>query len=124
MEQEEFFAQLQENLAKAREAGFIGKRGLTSSHGFLPGIGHVSMPFDCNGQVFIEVQEQGTFIQGWRRMKKEDTGPERIIRCHYCNKNPATRLDHAWPYHNERTTCDSSECKKKSDKAFGIEDGD
>ena len=94
-----------------------------SKHGVLKGnsglmfdetgkcTGHISAPYNNNGMVFVEIQDHDWGII-WKRMPLEDAkaGNHHIIKCCQCD-NPATSLDHLWPYHSEMNLCDEHDYK-------------
>jgi hypothetical protein len=58
-----------------------------------------------SGEVFIAVDdtEYGTLWETCARAVAEACSAK-IVFCSRCEQ-PATQLDHLWPYHNEKTLC-------------------
>ena len=60
----------------------------------------VSSPFVAKqGEVFVEA---GT--EAWRLCLRTEAQEDQIIRCTHC-KDPASQLDHFWPYYSEQNLC-------------------
>ena len=81
----------------------MGKYGLSGSSGMVGGGLHIAASYDCNGMVFVEVQDEDVGLW-WKRVAKEEAEEGKIIKCSMCDK-PAVSLDHYWPYYTERCLC-------------------
>ena len=81
-------------------------RGLTGNSGFVaPGL-HIAANYDCNGMVFVEVEDPEWGLI-WERMESIEAHEKglQIIKCALCEK-PATSIDHYFPYYQEMNRCD------------------
>lgn len=83
----------------------VGKYGLTGNSGLgVGGFFHISMPYDCNGRVFVWSKD----FQGWERMtpKRAKLWKREIITCSKRGcKKPAVMVDHHFPYYHDHNLC-------------------
>lgn len=83
----------------------VGKYGLTGNSGLgVGGFFHISMPYDCNGRVFVWSKDS----QGWERMtpKRAKLWKRKIITCSKRGcKKPAVMVDHHFPYYHDHNLC-------------------
>ena len=107
------YKEFKSKIEKAKKNGQIGKHGLTGNSGLgVGGFFHISMPYDCDGKVFVKWTYKRRLPNGkiekmdsWKRVDKNKAKDEDIIRCFFCH-NPAVRLDHLWPYYTEMDSCE------------------
>ena len=82
---------------------FFGKYGIKGNSGLTgnkEGIFHISANYDCNGKVFVDIEdwwERMTLTQAKRKKKH-------IITCALCKK-AAVSLDHNYPYMSDMNRC-------------------
>lgn len=104
--------EIRDVMNELKSVGIVGKNGITGNSGVVP-FGHLAMPFDGNGKVFVVWTYRRKFPNGkiekhdgWKRMSYSRAVKEKrvIINCSYC-KRPASRLDHYWPYMSEMNAC-------------------
>jgi len=101
-----------------KDTDFWGKHGLKGRSGYVVGKWkgkdipfHMSAPYDSDGKVFVDVKkvdpETKDELETWDRVDPEDANGIEVIKCSYKGcQNPAVRLDHLHPYHDERTNCE------------------
>lgn len=83
----------------------MGKYGLSGNSGIVAEGLHIAAPYDSNGGVFVEVEDEEWGVV-WRRVskKKAESKGMKIISCSMCEK-PAVSLDHHWPYFHDYCRC-------------------